>query len=54
MESKRQRRYFQGNPNNGAHAWTPYDALSVRHAVGATRPNFSGAQSPLVRPQFAL
>jgi len=24
MESKRERRYLQGFPNNGAHDWTPY------------------------------
>jgi len=33
MESKRERRYFPRLEDNGAHAWTPYDAYIVRCAI---------------------
>jgi len=33
MESKRKRRYFRSLANNGAHAWTPYGAESLRYAL---------------------
>jgi len=33
MESKRQRRYLGGLEDNGAYAWTPYDAGSLKRAL---------------------